>query len=597
MLKRAPTTLWIYLLLDLWKLILLTTAVLVTVTAFAGAVKPLADGKLGPEDALKYMLLGMVPMLQYALPFAACFGATLAYHRFANDNEMNASAAGGVSHRAILVPGLITGFILAIVVLVLANSVMPRFLKKMTELITMDAAKFIENSIKRGEALRIPGNDGTMIYADSVQRLGPDPRSGSFERMWLGGLLVVQLDAERKVRSQGSAREAAVWLRRTNAGGPEGLGSTRASTEIIVKPRDATGFGPGFRGANSESLFTLQIPNTFSDNIKFLSIGEMHGLYTNPQRIDSIDRQRVTIAMALAERRALDGIGESLRATGTARFKDPFGQEVVLRAADIRPTFVQPAALPADAGTAPPKRERDPRTYRVISARKGESIVIERQLEGGRVQRQTAADAYIRFPSTPDIDRGTATLTLQLLRVAAVPIGPDGEVEAPMTDIASPVTGFGEVEQRPLSDLVFIGDESKDLLAMPTGDLLARADERLNIKPIDRQVLDAPNKSLREGIGELFREILSKQHERFAHSAACLIMVLVGSVMALRLRDALPLTVYLWAFFPAMVCTLAISGGQQMTHSQGAWGLPLLWGGVAALSTFVLFEYSRLIRH
>ncbi|MBY0312231.1 MAG: LptF/LptG family permease [Phycisphaerales bacterium] len=592
MIKRAPTTLWIYLLIDLWKLILLTTAVLVTVTAFALAVKPLADGKLGPEDALKYMLLGMVPMLQYVLPFAACFGATLAYHRFASDNEMTAASAGGVSHRAILVPGLITGLILAVVVLVLANSVMPRFLKKMAELVTMDAAKFIESSIKRGEALRIPGNDGTMIYADSVQRLGPDPRSGSFERMWLGGLLVVQLDAEGKVRSQGSAREAAVWLRRTNAGGPEGRGSTRASTEIIVKPKDASGFGPGFRGANSESLFTLQVPNSFSDNIKFLSIGEMNGLYKNPQRIDSIDRHRVTMAMVLAERRSLDGIAESLRATGTARFKDPFGQEVVLRAADIRPTFIQstdPAA----------KRERDPRTYRVVPARKGESIVIERQLEGGRVQRQTAADAYIRFPSTPDIDRGTATLTLQLLRVAAVPIGSDGEVEAPVADPAAPTpTGFGEVEQRPLADLAFIGDQSKDLLAMPTGDLLARADERLrDIKPIDRQVLDEPMKSLREGIDELFREILSKQHERFAHSSACLIMVLIGSVMALRLRDALPLTVYLWAFFPALVCTLAISGGQQMTHGQGAWGLPLLWGGVAALSAFVLFEYARLIRH
>mgnify|MGYP000423281398 CR=1 FL=1 len=33
------------------------------------------------------MLLAMPPMLQYALPFAACFGATLAYHRFAADNE------------------------------------------------------------------------------------------------------------------------------------------------------------------------------------------------------------------------------------------------------------------------------------------------------------------------------------------------------------------------------------------------------------------------------------------------------------------------------------------------------------------------------
>lgn len=596
MVTRTPITLWIYLLVELWKLILLTTVVLVTVTAFAGAVKPLADGKLGPEDALKYMLLGMIPMLQYALPFAACFGATLAYHRFASDNEMTAASAGGVSHKAILVPGLITGLVLGIVVLVLANSVMPRFLKKMTELVTMDAAKFIESSIKRGEALRIPGNDGTMIYADSVQRLGPDPRSGAFERMWLGGLLVVQLDADGKVRSQGSAREAAVWLRRTNTGGPEGTGSVRASTEIIVKPRDAVGFGPGFRGANSEVLFTFQVPNTFSDNVKFLSLSEMRELYAQPQRIDRIDRERVGIAMVLAERRALDGIGESLRATGTARFKDPFGQEVVLRAGDVRPTFSQTKSQSTAPGEKA-KRERDPRTYRVVPIRRGDSIVIERQLEGGKVQRQTAADAYIRFPETPDVDRGSASLTLQLLKVAAVPIGPDGEVEAPVVEAERSGSGFGEVEQRPLADLTFIGDESKDLLALPTNDLLARADERLQVKPIDRQVLGEPIGALRNRVGDLFREILSKENERFAHSTACLVMVLVGSVMALRLRDALPLTVYLWAFFPALVCTLAISGGQQLTHSHGSWGLPVLWGGVAALSAFVLVEFARLARH
>ena len=52
------------------------------------------------------MGLAMVPMLQYVLPFAAGFGATLAYHRQTSENELTAAKASGVSHRALLMPAL-----------------------------------------------------------------------------------------------------------------------------------------------------------------------------------------------------------------------------------------------------------------------------------------------------------------------------------------------------------------------------------------------------------------------------------------------------------------------------------------------------------
>src|SRR4051812_17854682 len=116
---RPPATLWKYVLAELWRLILLTACILVTVLSFAAAVRFLADGRLGPVETIQLMFLAMPPMLQYALPFAAGFGATLAYHRMTVDNELTATHAAGVSHRAILVPALVSGVILAAVVLVL----------------------------------------------------------------------------------------------------------------------------------------------------------------------------------------------------------------------------------------------------------------------------------------------------------------------------------------------------------------------------------------------------------------------------------------------------------------------------------------------
>src|SRR6185295_10462720 len=93
---RLPWTIWKHTTLEMWKLLLLTAAVLVTVISFAATVRLTAEGRLGPLDTIKYMFLAMPPMLQYALPFASGFGATLAYHRMSQDNELTAAAGSGI---------------------------------------------------------------------------------------------------------------------------------------------------------------------------------------------------------------------------------------------------------------------------------------------------------------------------------------------------------------------------------------------------------------------------------------------------------------------------------------------------------------------
>jgi lipopolysaccharide export LptBFGC system permease protein LptF len=123
------------------------------------------------------------------------------------------------------------------------------------------------------------------------------------------------------------------------------------------------------------------------------------------------------------------------------------------------------------------------------------------------------------------------------------------------------------------------------------------AEARLEARPGESRMIVPPLESLRNRIDDLMREILSKRHERVAMSVACLVMVVLGAVMALRLRDSLPLTIYLWAFFPALGAVLTVSAGQQLTHDHGVPGLFLLWGGIAALGAYTLVELSRLSRH
>ncbi|HMN39825.1 MAG TPA: LptF/LptG family permease [Phycisphaerales bacterium] len=622
--RRPPFILWLYLLADLWKLVLLTTGVLVTVIAFAAAVKPLADGKLGPEDTLKFMFLAMVPMLQYALPFAACFGATLAYHRMATDNELTAVHAAGISHRSMLVPAAFSGIVLAGILLALSNSIIPRFLKGMSELVAQDAAKWIVNTVQRGEALNV---DGTFVYADVVKQLGPDPASGSYDRLWLGGLLVVRTNEKGQIISQGLARNAGVWLRRTNVTRP-GLSADKPMTQVIIRPTDMVAAGPGFRAAGDEMVKPLLIPNAFSDNVKFLSFSELHALRAEPERIDRIDKDKRALAMLVDQRRAVDAIDQSLKTTGVARFLDPYRQGVTLRASGVRSTFRE-----NESG----KRERDPWVFQILPPTTGRDIVVEMAPVGGKAQKQIAKSAFLRLPSGHDPDRGPPTMTIQLLNVAAVQVGPDGEAASPDPDVA---TAVGQAEQRALADLTYdvedttrplstitlatgetfkgavvtegeqmvvyrpgvgrVGlprSEIRSVVGDSTNEVIRDAKRRILEKPSDEPVVAPALAKLTGDVRGLLNEVLSKEHERYAMSVACLVMVLVGSVMAMRLRDALPLTVYLWAFFPALATVLAISGGQQLTHGNGIVGLPVLWAGVAALGALAVVEFVRLRRH
>lgn len=590
--RRLPWTLWWYIGLELTKLVLLTTVVLVTVIAFAAAVKPLADGKLGPNDALKFMVLAMVPMLQYALPFAACFGATLAYHRFASDNEMNAAFAGGVSHRSILAPAIISGVVLAGALLGLSNEVIPRFLKGMSQLVTQDAAKWIVGSIQRGEALQM---QGTLIYADMVARQPPkeDDQSTTYERLYLEGVLVVRLDDKGRVDSMGSAKQAAVWLRRVNVNNwsPTGVPRQRleggqAVTEVIIKPTDVVAMGPTMRGISTDTVMTFQVPNAFSDNVKFRNFFELQQLRREPERIDQIDKSKRSLALVLAEREMIEAVGQALKTNGVAEFKDPFGQPVFVRGSGVRNTR-------GKDGT------RNPYVMRILPLKGSNQVVVEKQTidERGRpgaMQRLTSNAAFLRLPTTVNPDRGVATANIQLMRVLTEQVGGEGDVATPEDDIPA---ARGEVAERPLTDLSFVGAHALELAGKGAYEVRDAAVKRMKEFPSEKAVIEGPLGDMNGRVLDMLREVLSKEHERYAMSLACLVMVVIGSVMAMRLRDALPLTVYLWAFFPALACVLAISGGQQLTHGQGTIGLVVLYAGVAGLGLFAAWEFVRVCRH
>jgi hypothetical protein len=274
---------------------------------------------------------------------------------------------------------------------------------------------------------------------------------------------------------------------------------------------------------------------------------------------------------------------------------------VVVRAANMRPVRKR-AADGRDLG-------RDPSTQQIMPSR-GTRIVVEQTIEGGRIRRQDATGAVLRVPRASAVDASSAgplasaagpdaaerariAFTLDLFEVSAREADETGELIIPEGDEAA----VGAMSEWTINQLTLADDPARKLLEQSTWKLIDEAGARAAARPADREVIAPALAELNRKVGDLLREAFSKQQERFAMAAACLVMVLIGGVMAMRLRDSLPLTIYLWAFFPAIAAVISINAGQQLTHGYGPAGLLLLWGGVAALAAYAVVEFTKLARH
>lgn len=597
---RIPRTILKMLSADLVRLVVVSALVLVSIVAFSTAVKPLAEGTLTAGQALSFMVLAAPPMLQYALPFAAGFAATLAYHRFASDNEANAAYAGGIGHRTLLLPALSVGALLLIVMLVLQHSLIPRLLRQMEELVTRDIAQLLVNAVERGDSLRI---QDAIIHADTADRLGPDPVSGARERLLLEGVLAISPNPAGGLSWEATAQRAVVWLFDGDVGpgasGAAGAGTGGTLLSSTSDVPDATTQGAQ-RGASattvvlqlinqsivregqgtsqtSGDVYRFAVPGAFRDRPKFYDWQGLRELRRNPDSVTGVDRQKRELAQALAIDETRRAILLSIEGDGVLPLVDPEGQW---------------ARLTAGGLVWDESRGR----YQLLPPRGEGGVEVLWRLEDGRARIQRAERAWIRVEESRGV-AGVPTITLDLEGVATREPG-SASAAAPGETVRTRLE---------LRDLGLAGSDLASLFRLDSDSLLARADARVaNGRAGDGATgsaqartlsdIESHAKNLRKRVLTAKNEALALMHERVAMAFACLVMLMAGAVSALRLHEARPLLVYLRSFFPSLVTVIAISSGQNVATEHGPAGLALLWGALLILGGFTLIEYARLAR-
>ncbi len=147
--------------------------------------------------------------MQYALPFAAGFGATIVFHRMAADNEIVAMAVAGLSYRTILLPVMSLGVILILLMVLLVQGVIPRVYALMGRVIAGDVTAILEHAVATGKPVRF----GDMeIWAESM-RLIDKPEDGTAdERIELRRMMVARLGPGGAIESDISAAGAVLDL-------------------------------------------------------------------------------------------------------------------------------------------------------------------------------------------------------------------------------------------------------------------------------------------------------------------------------------------------------------------------------------------------
>lgn len=565
---RLPWTIWRHVFAEMWRLLLLTTAVLAVVTAFGITVRYTASGKLSPLDTLKFMGLAIVPMLQYVLPFAAGFGATLAYHRMTHDNELTAAKAGGISHRALMVPALVTGLIVAAGLSELNGYVIPRFLRSMEGMIAQDAAQMVVRTIESGQALKI-GN--RQIYADAVYPLKVDDNdpNGPTDVLMLSRVLAVEYDSDNRVVRDATAGQA------TLAFFPADASASGGGARVVLEPRNPVVIDKTSRTQVGSFRFSFPIPSRFNDNPRYNTNRELAELPAHPDRLNVIDSQRHVLANRLAEHDVIAGVQTSLKGTGQARLTDSAGQTFAIRASGLRREKDRWELIPPA-----PERPVEVDLYRAGARPGGAGGGAKGVPDPSDRIHLTCKTAGLSIE--PVIDPGATSVTLSLDMEDVLAQAREGEPAGQRK--ALPYAGLAPREN-PLAPL----------LAKNTYELLA---EHARRAPADRDAeTDAAARELNIRLTRLLREAVSHQHERAALAGACLVMVLIGALTAMRMGDSLPLTVYLWSFFPALLSVISISAGQTIAYQIGSWGLIVLWAGLAALSAYAFAAFWTVRRH
>jgi lipopolysaccharide export LptBFGC system permease protein LptF len=531
-----------YLLGDLIVQIFVTTAILVTVVAFGAVIKPLADDSvLSAGQAMTFIALAIVPMLQYAIPFAAGFAGTLCLNRMARDNEILAMSVSGFSYQRILAPVLGLGVLLTIVMIVLTQIVAPIFNGMMARTIAGEGASMIRHAIDRGVPFEY---QGLQLWAEHAF-IEDDPQTGANTRLVLQKMAAAQVDSSGQIISDVTASTAILDLYEVEGGTYLKLLMLDAISHD-ARSGDLRGF-PRFEPAQA-----IPIPGGEWENPRAMTIWRLRRFAEDPAMYPPVDLARRKLAQALDASALHEVLSAEMAKTGAV--------ELTGRGAD-EPVTIRVTADVFDRGR--------------MTNSDGTPCEVSVSGSAGSTRHFSCGGASIRRAQLAGLQGRSLDLVLQ-----------DAHVE-----VGGVVNRRGEI---------IIGDLEPVGLALPDSSELDLA-SAIEAGRADAGSSPMIKIQLRETLAKVDQIKLESQARiarRYATSATVALLLLLGAVAALLFRNAQPLNIYLLAFIPALFDLLLVnSGGHLIRGGDMVTGYAVMWSGNGLVVVLIVLLLTRLQRH
>lgn len=571
-----PWTLYRYILRELLKVLVLTTTVLVVVLSFGAAVGPMADGLLGPVTLVKFVLYTMPTVLGFALPFAGAFSATLVFHAMAKDNEILACRAGGMSYSRIFAPIAMLGLVLMLVLLLLSNTLVPGFWKAAKKTVEGDVLGVLVSQLNQNRPYML-GNDTLVLSADAAEVREPPPGSSTGnlkaeQFIVMTGVAVGQYEKDSQtVIADTTASTASALLVRDENG----------KAYISLRLRDPVHYNAASgqfetvgRSGTLETDQPILLPDPIADEAVFFTFEDLMRLKESPEQFDLVREAQNDLAASISRQQLINLIIESLG--------PETGPGFITLKGGLPNTYYRLSSPIVDVN------ERG----LVLTGGDEIRVTIDRydnpQLIGDPIRRFEADYAEVsvrtdRFDREPE-----ASITMR--NVSVLGLNDSGAVNNKEEYAFPAMRHTAQV----------LGEDPTNLSTEQLHEWTRRA------SMIDSASVQNARLNLSFTIYQLKYMIEAELHTRLATSLATPLLLLLGTLLAVRMRDRLPLVVFFWAFILAIVTLVMIYTGSSMAERidinniQGGdrlVGMGILWGGNLLLLFVIARLYLRVARN
>lgn len=574
-----PWTLYRYILRELLKVLVLTTLVLVVVLSFGAAVGPMTDGLLGPVTLVKFVLYTMPTVLGFALPFAGAFSATVVFHGMTKDNEVLACRAGGMSYSRIFAPVAALGLVLMLVLLLLSNTVVPGFWKAAKKTVEGDVLGVLVSQLNQNRPYML-ANETLVLSTDFAEVREPpaDSSVGNLKAeqfIVMTGVAVGQLDKETgQVVSDTTASTASALLVRDENG--RAYISLRLMDPVLFEAQSDQTQAFGQSGV-FETDQPILLPDPISDEAVFFTFRDLLRLKRRPQDFDRVREAQSDLTAAVSRQQFMNLIVESLEPStglGFITLKGGLANTYYRLSAPVVETKDGSLILAgSDAVKITIDKYDNPQLL-------GEPT---RRFEGDYAEVALRTDRFDREPE--------ARITMH--NVSVLGLNDSGAVNN-KAEYTFPAMRYPDQ---------VLGVDPSSLTAEELNEWTQREGMR------DAAGVQQARFGLSLRIYQLKYMIEAELYTRLATALATPLLLLLGTLLAVKLHDRLPLVVFFWAFMLAIVTLVMIHTGSSMaeriaiediingTGGDRIIGVAVLWGGNLILLFVIARLYLRVARN